>query len=602
MNDFLFRRKFFIRSSDFILSLSSAIFVNSSILYFMIVHKEPVYFHYDEAIWVSQSLFCGGNFPFDDQKWGLVIPLLCLIYPLKYIIEPYYFSAIRVFLVFLDMYLLLKLLNSFFSKRISLIIFFFHFSNIFSLLRLLSGKIGDETFISNVYGNTLRVFNPSFFLIFLLLFLIYFVRFLDLEEKQEKIERQDIIFAGIFLGLSFYSLTFWWIYLISSTIFLFFVLLLFRKSALKDVFKVLVLGVVLGLPALIFNLYQKSLVGESILRAAFFIKIHQDISLVDFLLKEMPKEYTFLFVLSLFSFAFYSNFSSKYLFIFSGFFSGFLLFFSEYILKIFMQGTMHFTVPFKLFTKIAIGLALQKFEELRSKKLVSYLFSFAINILCIFMFIFFILNWALFFFKVKKFEENAIKIKQFKEVALRIKYHTPEKSVVTVDDFYGFFILFDIFPTSSELMLHILSEKFILHNNINYFSDLTDNEIFERFIIRSKLLGLSEDEFKDYIYNISKREHVFWGSSPYSTFVSKAYFGEPKDFKFSQYKNIYEAIDDFVKVALRYYQDERYFEDLLKRYKVDYVIRKKPYQGEWYLREETKIGEFYIFRVIKEKE
>jgi len=602
MNDFLFRRKFFIRSSDFILSLSSAIFVNSSILYFMIVHKEPVYFHYDEVIWVSQSLFCGGNFPFDEQKWGLVIPLLCLIYPLKYIIEPYYFSAIRIFLVFLDMYLLLKLLNLFFSKRISLIIFFFHFSNIFSLLRLLSGKIGDETFISNVYGNTLRVFNPSFFLIFLLLFLIYFVRLLDLEEKQEKIERKDILLPGIFLGLSFYSLTFWWIYLISSTIFLFLVLLLFRKGALKDVFKVLVLGVVLGSPAFIFSLYQRSLVGESILRSAFLVKIHQDISLVDFLLKEIPKEYTFLFVLSLFSFAFYSNFSSKYLFIFSGFFSGFLLFFSEYILKIFMQGAMHFTVPFKLFTKVAIGLALRKFEELRSKRFVSYLFSFAINILCIFMFIFFVLNWALFFFKVKKFEENAIKIKQFREIALWIKYHTPEKSVVTVDDFYGFFVLFDIFPTSSELMLHILSKRFILHNNINYFSDLTDNEIFERFIIRSKLLGLSEDEFKDYIYNISKRDHVFWGGSPYSTFVSKAYFGEPKDFKFSQYKNIYEAVDDFVKVALRYYQDERYFEDLMKRYKVDYVIRKKPYQGEWYIREETKIGEFYIFRVIKEKE
>jgi hypothetical protein len=83
-----------------------------------------------------------------------------------------------------------------------------------------------------------------------------------------------------------------------------------------------------------------------------------------------------------------------------------------------------------------------------------------------------------------------------------------------VDDFYGFFVLFDMFPASSELMLYILSERFILHNNINYFSDLTDNEVFERFIIRSKLIGLSEDEFKDYIYNISKRDHVFWGSSP----------------------------------------------------------------------------------------
>jgi hypothetical protein len=40
---------------------------------------------------------------------------------------------------------------------------------------------------------------------------------------------------------------------------------------------------------------------------------------------------------------------------------------------------------------------------------------------------------------------------------------------------------------------------------------------------------------------------------------------------------------------------------LLKKYKVDYVVGKKPYQREWYLREETKIGDFYIFRVIREK-
>jgi hypothetical protein len=155
------------------------------------------------------------------------------------------------------------------------------------------------------------------------------VRFLDLEEKHEKIGRKDIIFAGIFLGLSFYSLTFWWIYLISSTIFLSFVLFLFRKGALKDVFKVLVIGVVLESPAFIFNLYQKSLVGESILRSAFFIKIHQDISFMGFLLKEIPKEYAFLLILSFISFVFYSNFSGKYLFIFSGFFLDFFFSFQS---------------------------------------------------------------------------------------------------------------------------------------------------------------------------------------------------------------------------------------------------------------------------------
>ncbi len=600
MNDFLFGKKVFIKSSDFILSLFFAIFVNFSTLYFLIIHKEPIYFHYDEAIWISQSLFCGGEFPFYEQGWGLIVPLLCLSYPFKYFFEPYYFPVLRILFVFLDMYLLLKLLNFFFSKQISLIIFFFHFSNIFSLFRLFSGRTGDTDFITNVYGNTLRIFNPSFFLIFFLLFLIYLVKFLDLEERQQKVERKDILLPGIFLGLSFYSLTFWWVYLLSSMLFLFFILLLFRKDRIKNISKVLILGIIIGLPAVIFNLYQKNIIGQSIYRSAFLVRLQESISLITFL-KGIPKEYILLFVLSFFSFIFYSRFSAKFLLIFSGFFSGFLLFFSEYILKIFIQGAMHFTVSFKLFTKIAIGLTLQKFKELELKKTISYLFGFAINALCVLMFFLFTINWTLFFFKVKKFEENMKRVKDFKEVADWIKSNAPENAVITSDDFYGFFVLFDLFPTSSELMFHILSRKFIFHNNINYFSDLTDEEVFERFLIRAKLLGFSESEFRDYIYDISKRDHVFWGISPYSTFVSKAYLGEPNDFRFSKYKNIYEAVDDFVDVALRYYQDEMYFESLMRKYRVDYVVRKKDYQGEKYLKREVKIGEFYVFRIVKEK-
>jgi hypothetical protein len=67
------------------------------------------------------------------------------------------------------------------------------------------------------------------------------------------------------------------------------------------------------------------------------------------------------------------------------------------------------------------------------------------------------------------------------------------------------------------------------------------------------------------------------------------------------HENFCKITDDFVDAVPKYYNDDEYFEYLLKKYKVDYVVRKKPYEGEWYLREETKIGDFYIFRVIKGK-
>jgi hypothetical protein len=165
---------------DFLLALFCAIFANLSTIYFLIMHKEPIYLHRDEATWISQVLFCGGEFPFYEQKWGLIVPLLCLTYPLKYIVEPYYFPVLRIFFVFLDMYLFLRLLNLFFSKEISILIFLFYFSSvspIFKLLKFLAGSLSEEDFLLyNYHYYIVRIFNPSFFLIFFLLFFIYFVR------------------------------------------------------------------------------------------------------------------------------------------------------------------------------------------------------------------------------------------------------------------------------------------------------------------------------------------------------------------------------------------------------------------------------------------
>jgi len=176
------------------------------------------------------------------------------------------------------------------------------------------------------------------------------------------------------------------------------------------------------------------------------------------------------------------------------------------------------------------------------------------------------------------------------------KNNIPTQSVVTYDD-----SLYILSAGHSEVVLSITTNRFILYDIINIFSDLKHEDIFNRFILKTKLLGLSKAELEKYINDIIEHNKCyvvcvgkFW------SVYALLFFGEPQNFKFPRGQDAGEVIDDFVEVALRYYQDERYFEDLLKRYKVDYVVRKKPYQGEWYLKEEAKIGEFYIFRVLKE--
>jgi len=118
-------------------------------------------------------------------------------------------------------------------------------------------------------------------------------------------------------------------------------------------------------------------------------------------------------------------------------------------------------------------------------------------------------------------------------------------------------------------------------------------------------LGYSENELERYIREIAKSldcPTTFPGLPQFCVQFALMHFGEPPDFKFPRdiHKDAFEVLDDFIKVTLRYYQDETYFKDLIKRYKIDYVVRRKEYQGEWYLKQEAKIGEFYIFRVIRE--
>jgi hypothetical protein len=582
---------------DFLLALFCAIFANLSTIYFLIMHKEPIYLHRDEATWISQVLFCGGEFPFYEQKWGLIVPLLCLIYPLKYIVEPYYFPVLRIFFVFLDMYLFLRLLNLFFSKEISILIFLFYFSSvspIFKLLKFLAGSLSEEDFLFyNYHYYIVRIFNPSFFLIFFLLFFIYFVRLLDLEEKQEKIEMKHILFPGIFLGLSFYSLTFWWIFLPPSVFFFLLYLRLFRKDKAKNVFKILILGTILGLPAILFNLYQQNILGESIQRGGVFVKLTKTgiktESVIKFL-KYIPEEYILILLLS-FPYFVYSRFSKKHLFVSSVFLSIFLIISFESFSRIYFQSLMHLFAPFRIMAGIVMGFWLDKLKEVKN-------FSAKLCIiLCVFMFVVFIMNHLTFFFKIKRFEDNISNIKSFKEIANWTQHNTTKKSVVTLD--FPYDLHFFMIPDTQELMLYIFSGNFILHDIINYFSDFKDDEVFERFLLRSKLLGLSENELQNYIYYLLTKS--MWTKVPHGIFILKAYLGEPPDFRFSNYKNTYEAVDDFLKITLEYFRDDKKFESLIQKYKVDYVVRRKSYNGEWYLKQEAKIGEFYVFKVIKDK-
>lgn len=564
--------------TDPVIALISTIIMNIPVIYVFLKHGEPLYFHYDEIIWVKQLDFCGGRFAFYEQSWGLVIPLLCIIYPIKIIMNPYYFSLIRIPLTFLNCLLTLKLLNLIFkNKTTSLIIFFFHFSNLFSIIRFFTSYLDETSMISNIYGNSIRIFNPSFFEPFFLGFCISFIKTLS-EQKHIylKPSSRNGITAGIMLGLLAYSTVYWWIYpLISSLILFLFGFL--KKERQKEIFQVLILAFIISLPAIIFNYFQYNLLGEGLKRGAMTLKFERSFP-------DIPKEFITLLFLSFISFLFHGDFSLKYLFIISSVISGFSLLFTEAITGIYSQITTHITVQFKLSSKIAIGLILDKKFSKVLKRIAS-----------IIMFLIFSINWGIFFHSLKDFSPN----KNFAEISKWLRTHTDKDSVIIVEDAYGFFPLFDLFPTSSELLVSVASKRYVFHNNINYFSDLSDKEVFERFILRAMILGYTLEDLEEYIKDISKINHVVWSGWP-SLWVSRAYFGVPENFDILIYKDIQSAIPDLLNVIKVKYSDKDYMQNIMRKYKIDFVIRKRPkLESESYLKEVEKINGFFIFQIIQ---
>ncbi|MFZ8802518.1 MAG: hypothetical protein ACO2PO_05945 [Candidatus Calescibacterium sp.] len=603
-----FLEKVFLRYFDFFVALFSALLINIITFYFFVKYHEPIYFHADELRWLKLLSFCGGEFAFYEQRWGIIVPLLCLVYPLKFVIPLYYFGLLRLVFIFFDMYLLLKVLGFIFSRKVALIIFFFIYSPIFSLLKFILGVEGMGIVQNAIHGGPMRIFNPVFFMIFFLLFLYYFLRFLDGVERWENDPekwRKEKLLSGIFWGLSFYSHIYWAIYTFS--IFMFFVLILRflgnKWSKLRrEIMWILLLGVTIGVPGILFNFYQRELIGETVERT-LILKVERNIEL---LRDAFKPEYLFLFLLAFLSFVLRWKFTPKYIFIFSCFFGGYLLFFVEYILGVYMQISGHVIVPFKIMAKVGIGLLFERIEEVVREFKIKIL-RFFIDIVLVLMFFAFVSSSLIvFYYSTSYFYASYDKLENFRGVVNWIKENTSDDSVITCEDSLVYSPLVAV-GGISELVLSLATNRFILYNQINYFSDLRHEDIFDRFILRAKLLGFSEDDLKKYVYDIIEHHYhgclvVYSGLVDFCAAFPLIFFGGPKDFKFPRDKYEQEVIDDFVEVALRYYQDERYFEDLLRKYRVDYVVRKKPYQEEWYLREETKIGEFYIFRVIKEKE
>jgi 4-amino-4-deoxy-L-arabinose transferase-like glycosyltransferase len=119
-------------------------------------------------------------------------------------------------------------------------------------------------------------------MIFFLLFWYYLLRFLDGVEKwgtsnPEGWKRQRLL-SAIFLGLSFYSQTHWMIF--TFLVFIFFVLILYfserrARKILNELVRILLLGIIVGIPSIIFNFYQGMMIRETVERG-LVVKVERD--------------------------------------------------------------------------------------------------------------------------------------------------------------------------------------------------------------------------------------------------------------------------------------------------------------------------------------
>lgn len=125
--------------------------------------------------------------------------------------------------------------------------------------------------------------------------------------------------SAIFLGLSFYSQTHWMIF--TFLVFIFFVLILYfserrARKILNELVRILLLGIIVGIPSIIFNFYQGMMIRETVERG-LVVKVERDMWMLN---NAFRLEYFSLFLLAILSFILHRKFDVKYFFIFSGFF------------------------------------------------------------------------------------------------------------------------------------------------------------------------------------------------------------------------------------------------------------------------------------------
>lgn len=572
-------------SRDVFASLFVAIFINLYPLFLSVKYGTPIYIDHDEVVWMKTVMFCGREFSFYEQKWGLIVPVLCLIYPLRLIMEPYYIPTIRPIIVFLNCFLLLRILRRLFGdERTVLLIALLHYSYFI-------GVFGSPFHLFSL----IRIFSPSFFAIFFLLFYLSFLNFLTSKRSRDK------FIAGVTLGVTFYSSSHWYMYAVTCVVLeVIYFAFLKKKREMKDLLHILLIGVTLGIPALIFNYLQFQILGDSVKRGGYFITgLHK---IVISKPQEMYVSLVF-FGVSTISFLLAGNFSPKSVFCFLSAVSGVVLVAAEVISGVFVLMLHHVIHPFNMFCRINLGFIFERISR----------FSGMLGrVLLLIFFLFFITRWLTFFktffgdggdgqgltpdWAGELIRVDVAEQKRLENVSAWIKENTSRDSVIIFEGKRLYIRYAEMFY---ELRLSLMSGRYAFHSIINFFSDMSDQEVFERFILREKLIGRTVEDLMD-PNNIPAGFSTWGGHWEIQRYTGRAFFGLPQGFSMEKYHSGSSAVQDLMKRVSELFSDEEYMFKLMDKYKIDYVIRFRPKrEHEFYLEPVTRIEGWHVFRFSK---
>ncbi|MCX7735059.1 MAG: hypothetical protein N2254_09960, partial [bacterium] len=215
--------------------------------------------------------------------------------------------------------------------------------------------------------------------------------------------------------------------------------------------------------------------GESVRRGGYFITgVHK-------IMASDPQEmYIMLgfFTLSTVSFLLSRNFSPKSMFCLLSSFSGIILVLVELVSGVFILTLNHVVYQFNLFNRINLGFA---FERISSNKKISFLLILLTAVIFVTVWI----TFFRFFFQTTTKESNIpkwayelIKIdinkqKKLEKISEWVKKNTESNSVIIFEGKESFIKYTEMFD---ELKISLMSERYVFHSIINFFSDLSDHE------------------------------------------------------------------------------------------------------------------------------